>query len=221
MNVSQAIKQRQSIRAYTSKSVDEDIITSILETSKYAPSGVNTQPWQVCVVKGKTKNRLAEKMIEAFRTKKTEPMDYQYYPTEWVSPYKDRRVETGSKLYQALEIKREDKEKRLLQWEANYKAFDAPVMLLFFIDEVLDTGSFLDYGMFLQNIMLLAEEHGLATCPQGALGEFPSIVKKELNIDSSKKLIGGMALGYKDETHPVNQYRTSRIELDEFCTFYD
>jgi len=221
MNVSQAIKQRQSTRAFTDKPVNKDILISILETAKYAPSGVNMQPWQVIVVQGAQKQQLSEKMITAFRAKQTEPMDYHYYPTKWIQPYKSRRVKTGQKLYQALEIKREDKEKRIKQWEANYRAFDAPVMLLFFIDDSLETGSYLDYGMFLQNIMLLAEEHGLATCPQGALGEFPTIIKETFGIDKTTKLIGGMALGYKDETHPVNQYRTDRIELNEFCKFYE
>lgn len=94
-------------------------------------------------------------------------------------------------------------------------------MLLFFIDDSLETGSYLDYGMFLQNIMLLAEEAGLATCPQGALGEFPTLIKETLKIDNNKKLIGGMALGYEDKNHPVNQYRTTRIELEEFCSFYE
>lgn len=160
-------------------------------------------------------------MVEAFRSGQTGKMQYHYYPQEWIQPFKSRRVETGVKLYEALDIKREDKQKRLDQWAANYRAFDAPVMMLFFIDNSLETGSYMDYGMFLQNIMLLAEESGLATCPQGALGEFPELIKSELNIPENKVLIGGMALGYEDKEHPVNQYRTDRIELEEFCTFLD
>lgn len=221
MKVSQAIKQRHSTRAFTQQTVNIDVIKNIINTSKNAPSGVNMQPWQVAVVQGKAKQTLSEGMISAFRNKNTESMDYHYYPTEWVQPYKSRRVETGQKLYEVLDIKREDKEKRLAQWEANYRAFDAPIMLLFFIDDSLETGSYLDYGMFLQNIMLLAEEAGLATCPQGALGEFPTLIKETLKIDNNKKLIGGMALGYEDKNHPVNQYRTTRIELEEFCSFYE
>ncbi|MEA1989329.1 MAG: nitroreductase [Pseudomonadota bacterium] len=221
MNVTEAILQRQSTRAFKNQNVDKKTIQNIINMAKRAPSGVNMQPWQVAVVQGKTKTELANKMITAFRTKKTEKMDYNYYPLEWNSPFKERRIETGQQLYQALDIKREDKEKRLAQWEANYRAFDAPVMLLFFIDNSLETGSYMDYGMFLQNIMLLAEEQGLATCPQGALGEFPSIIKSELGITENKILLGGMALGYADKNHLVNQYRTSRVELEEFCSFYE
>jgi len=221
MNVTQAIKQRQSIRAFTDQPVSKDTIELILNTAKHAPSGVNMQPWQVAVLTGQAKQTLSDSMISAFRNNQKEPMDYHYYPTRWTSVYKARRVETGKKLYEALDIQREDKQRRLDQWEANYRAFDAPAMLLFFIDDSLETGSFLDYGMFLQNIMLVAEEQGLGTCPQGALGEYPSLVKQQLNITDNLKLVGGMALGYKDMNHPVNQYRTQRIDLDEFCTFYD
>jgi len=221
MNVSQAIKQRQSIRAFTEKEVDSETIKTILNTAKHAPSGVNMQPWQVAVVQGKTKQILSEKMIQAFRQKQTENMDYNYYPKEWITPYKARRIETGKQLYQALNIQKEDKDRRLAQWEANYQALGAPVMLLFFIDKSLETGSYLDYGMFLQNIMLLAEENGLSTCPQGALAEFPTLVKQTLNIKPSKNLVGGIALGYKDESNPVNQYRTGRVEINEFCEFYN
>lgn len=221
MKVTDAIKQRHSCRAFTEQAVEQSIIKNILNTAKYAPSGVNMQPWEVVVITGDSKQNLCSKMVTAFENRQTEEMEYHYYPKEWIQPFKARRVETGTKLYQALDIKREDKQKRLDQWAANYRAFDAPVMLLFFIDDSLETGSYMDYGMFLQNIMLLAEEAGLATCPQGALGEFPKLIKSELNIEDNKVLIGGMALGYKDQTHPVNQYRTEREELETFCTFYN
>lgn len=219
MNVTQAIQQRHSCRAFTEQTVAKETIKQILNTAKRAPSGVNMQPWEVVVLSGDMKNALSEKMVKAFQEGNTEEMDYHYYPKTWEPVFKGRRVDTGKQLYHALNIKREDKEKRLAQWQANYRAFDAPVMLLFFIDKSLEAGSYMDYGMFLQNIMLLAEEAGLGTCPQGALGEFPSIIKQELNIEKDKVLLGGMALGYKDEAHPVNQYRTPRAELEEFCQF--
>lgn len=221
MNVTEAINQRHSCRAFTSQKVDMNIIKTLLNTAKRAPSGVNMQPWEVVVSTGKAKANLCTKMTNAFRSGNTEEMDYHYYPTKWIEPFKTRRVATGKQLYATLDIKREDKEKRLKQWEANYSAFDAPVMLLFFIDNSLETGSYMDYGMFLQNIMLLAEEAGLASCPQGALAEFPNLIKQELSIDREKILLGGMALGYRDEVHIVNQYKTPRAELDEFCQFVD
>jgi nitroreductase len=98
---------------------------------------------------------------------------------------------------------------------ANYRAFDAPVMLLFFLDDVLETGSYLDYGMFLQSIMLAATELGLATCPQAALAEYPDIVRENLNYPSSKKVICGMSLGYENSEALVNSYRTDRLSVEE------
>ncbi|WP_024851821.1 nitroreductase [Hydrogenovibrio kuenenii] len=219
--VSDAIKQRHSARAFLDKPVSQDIVYDILETARHAPSGVNTQPWQVAVVSGESKTQLQNKMLSAFEAGESEQMDYQYYPKTWVEPFKKRRVTTGTQLYSALNIQREDKATRLAQWAANYRSFDAPVALYFFMDPSLETGSYFDYGMFVQNIMLLAIEKGLATCPQGALAEFPSIVKSTLGYDSNLILLGGMALGYEDTDHPVNQYRTERETVENFSQFFD
>lgn len=221
MHVSQAIKKRHSTRAFSDKTVTKETIRQIIDTAKYAPSGVNMQPWKVAVLTANSKAKLSAQMVKAFRENNTETTDYQYYPTEWNETYKSRRVATGKKLYEILDIQREDKEKRLNQWEKNYRAFDAPVMLLFFIDKSLATGSYLDYGMFLQNIMLLAQEQGLATCPQASLAEYPDLVKSFLDLEDNWLVLGGMALGYEDTNNAVNQYRTEREELDNFCEFHD
>jgi nitroreductase len=124
-------------------------------------------------------------------------------------------------MYSTLDIKREDKQRQLDQWAANYRAFDAPVMLLFFIDKVMETGSYMDYGMFLQSIMLAAVEKGLGTCPQAALGEFPQIVKSQLGYGDDQVLLGGMALGYPDMSALVNSYRTPREPVGNFTKFFD
>lgn len=218
--VSDAIQARHASRAFLDKAVDEQQIYQILDLARRAPSGVNTQPWQVSVVSGHTKQTLETQMLTQFNAGRRGKMQYQYYPKTWVPPYKQRRVETGKKLYGALNIAREDKEKQRQQWAANYRGFDAPLVLFFWMDNVLETGSYLDYGMFLQNIMLLATEHGLATCPQGALGEYPDIVRQALEVPADKILIGGMAIGYEDTSHPVNQYRTEREPVENFTRFY-
>lgn len=221
LTVSDAIKARHSARAFLDKAIDEKHIYHILDIARRAPSGVNTQPWQVSVVSGQTKQTLEAKMLAQFNAGQRGEMQYQYYPKTWVPPYKQRRVETGKQLYGALNIAREDKEKQRQQWAANYRAFDAPVALFFWIDKVLETGSYLDYGMFLQNIMLLATEQGLSTCPQGALGEYPDIVRQTLKVSDDKILLGGMAIGYEDNNHPVNQYRTEREPVEHFTQFFD
>jgi len=147
-------------------------------------------------------------------------MDYQYYPVQWDDPYKSRRVACGLQLYKALSITKEDKQRRNDQWAANYRAFDAPAVLFFFMDPAMETGSFLDYGMFLQSFMLAAVEQGLATCPQAALGEYPQIVKRELGYPDDSILLCGMAIGYEDTGALVNSYRTPREDVESFTKVF-
>ncbi|HPY41123.1 MAG TPA: nitroreductase, partial [Thiolinea sp.] len=135
-------------------------------------------------------------------------------------PFLARRRVCGLQLYSALKISKEDKERRAEQWVANYRCFDAPVMLLFFIDRIMDTGSYLDYGMFLQSVMLAAVDQGLATCPQAALGEYPNIVRENLGYDDQQVLVCGMALGYEDTSADINSYRTEREAVNAFTEFY-
>lgn len=221
MELFQAITKRKSVRAFLDKSIDTELIEKLLETARYTPSGVNMQPWQVAVVSGEKKKTIEEKLQQAFSNDELENMDYNYYPKEWKEPYKTRRKETGLLMYKTLEITREDKQKQFEQWKANYRAFDAPTVLYFFIDKDLEKGSYLDYGMFLQNVMLCAVDLGLSTCPQAALAQYPHIVKSELNIEDDKILLCGMALGYEDTEHIINSYRTPRIPINEFTRFYN
>lgn len=221
MNISEAIKQRHSVRAFLDKPVSTDQIESILDIARQAPSGANTQPWQVAVVRGETRIKLQQAILTTFENGAKPPADYEYYPTQWQAPYLDRRRACGLQLYNSLNISRQDKDRQRQQWAANYRAFDAPVMLLFFMDGVMQTGSFLDYGMFLQSIMLTALDHGLATCPQAALAEYPQIVKSTLGYAEDSILICGMALGYEDTSAAINNYRTERMGVHEFTRFFD
>lgn len=220
MDVKQALIERKSTRAFLDKPVSVETINSILNAARHAPSGANTQPWQVAVVTGDRKKQLQQAIEQAHRGGEKPKMDYQYYPVNWVDPYKGRRVACGIQLYKALGIGREDKQARMDQWAANYRAFDAPVMLLFFIDPVMEKGSYLDYGMFIQSIMLAAVEDGLATCPQAALGEYPQIVKQTLGYSEESILICGMAMGYEDTDARVNSYRTPREEVGAFTKYF-
>lgn len=220
MHVADAIVARQSIRAFLPKEVEEEKIVRLLDLAKHAPSGANTQPWQVAVVKGETKRELTARMVAAFSTNEPSAKDYRYYPDKWVAPYTSRRTRCGMQLYDALGIERRDTGRRREQWLANYRAFDAPVMLLFFIDDALATGSYLDYGMFLQTLMLAAVEEGLTTCPQAALAEYPDIVRQTLGYPDTALVLCGMALGYADPGHPINQYRTPREAVATFTRFF-
>lgn len=221
MKVSEALLQRRSTRAFLEKPVEREKIAAILEHAKWSPSGVNMQPWRVYVVSGAAKNRLSEALLSAFENGEKGQMDYQYYPKEWKTPFKTRRVSLGQEMFSLLNISKDDKAKRLAQWGRNYIGFDAPTVLIFTIDESLETGSYLDYGMFLQSIMLMAEELGLATCPQAALVEYPILLKEFLKTDQSEKFICGMSLGYADKGAVVNQLHPSREALESFAEFIE
>ncbi|MGD8236298.1 MAG: nitroreductase [Chromatiales bacterium] len=219
MHVRDALEQRKSVRAFLDRPVQREAIVRILDAARHAPSGVNTQPWKVAVVTGAAKQRLQQKIETAFRDGKQSRASYVYYPEEWISPYKERRKECAVLMYGAVGIPFGDKTARLEQWARNYRAFDAPVMLLFLIDSVMGQGSFIDYGMFMQSLMLAAEEEGLATCPQASLAEYPDIIRQELGYDDSMLVICGMALGHEDKEAAINSYRTPRMEVGEFTRF--
>ena len=221
MQVRDALEQRKSVRAFLDSPVEKESVVRILDAARHAPSGVNTQPWKVAVVSGEAKQRLQQKLERAFRAGEGSRASYVYYPGEWISPYKERRKECAVLMYDAVGITFGDKQARLEQWAKNYRAFDAPVMLLFFIDSIMGKGSFIDYGMFLQSLMLAAEEEGLATCPQASLAEYPDIIREELGYDDSMQVICGMALGYEDREAAINSYRTPRMEVGEFTRFLD
>ena len=220
MDVKEALVARKSTRAFLDREVDHELIERVLDAARHAPSGVNTQPWIVAVVTGEKLKQLTSTMEQAFRDGQKGEMDYQYYPLEWQGAYKERRKACGLQMYQSLEIGREDKQRQLDQWAANYRGFDAPVILFFMMDGVMETGSYLDYGMFIQSIMLAAEEQGLATCPQAALAEYPEIVKQQLGYPEQMQLLAGMAMGYEDADALINSYRTPRQAVSEFATFY-
>ncbi len=221
MDILEAISGRQSIRAYLDTAVDKKTIHNILNAARWTPSGVNTQPWQVVVVQGETKQTIGDRIIAARENGQKENPDYAYYPEKWVEPWRSRRLQCGLAMYRALDISREETEKRKQAWYRNYHFFGAPVGLLFFLDKKLTTGSLLDIGLFLQSIMLAARHYGLATCPQASLAEYPDIVRDALQLSADQRLLGGMALGYADMSRPINQYRLPRCEVEEFTRWYD
>jgi len=221
MTLIEILKQRKAVRAYLDKAVEKEKINAILDAARHAPSGVNTQPWQVAVITGDAKQALQTKIETAFRAGNKGQADYTYYPTQWIEPYKSRRKDCGLLMYNTLKIERGDTKRQQDQWAANYRSFDAPVMLLFFMDENMQTGSYMDYGMFLQSVMLAAVAQGLATCPQASIADYPELIKSELGYTDNRVLLCGMALGYEDKNADVNSYRTSREDVESFTDFFD
>jgi len=221
MDVLEAMRGRKSTRAYLDKPVARATVEAILDAARWAPSGVDSQPWKVAVVSGTTKERISSDLLAARTAKQPENPDYAYYPSEWQEPYKSRRKATGLALYAALKIGKDDPQARMKAWNNNYRFFGAPVGLLFFVDRALAQGAWVDMGMFIENVMLAARGHGLDTCPQAALAEYPDIVRGILNFPNTHALVCGMALGYADHAHPVNNYRTERAPVSAFTTWHD
>ena len=221
MEVTEAIPNRKSTRAFLPKPVDKKLIKDILECARWAPSGVNSQPWQVAVVFEETKNKLANALAKCRANGESARQDYDYYPTKIKEPYLSRKKACGKALYTALNIQKDDIKKRKEQWMKNYYSFDAPVVLYFFIDEILETGSWVDCGMFIQNVMLAARGLGLETCAQAALAEYPDVVRNILKINDTKKLICGMALGHANYQDTSYQYRTERESVETFTSWFN
>lgn len=219
MDILEAIKARTSVRAFLSKPVLQEIISEILAVSRFAASSKNTQPWFVAVVSGKTQKKISKTLLELSRS--GEPVNPELTIVEHPqSVYKQRAIESGIALYGALKIDRNDKEKRQQQWEKNFDFFNAPVAMFLFAEPSLGNGALLDCGMFLQNIMLAAQEFGLATCAQRSVAYYPEQIKTILGEKyRDKMLLTGLALGYADDKAPENNYRTERVEVDEFTQF--
>ena len=222
--VDQAITSRRSIRAYLPTPVPRQTIEEILAVAARAPSGTNTQPWKVHVLTGAARQRLSDRICAAHddpaqRSQHTE--EYAYYPTEWRSPYVDRRRKVGWDLYSLLGIAKTDKARMHAQHARNYAFFDAPVGLIFTIDRVMQQGSWLDYGMFLQSIMVAARGRGLDTCPQAAFTQFHRIISEELQLPPEEMVVCGMALGHADPKAIENTLVTEREPVAGFARFLE
>ncbi|MCD0416683.1 nitroreductase [Rubrivivax sp. JA1024] len=222
--VDAAITSRRSIRAFRPDPVPRETVERILEVASRAPSGTNVQPWKVTVLTGAAKARLSARIRAAYddpaeRARHAE--EYAYYPAEWVSPYIERRRKVGWDLYGLLGIAKTDKQRMHEQHGRNYAFFDAPVGLIFTIGRVLGQGSWLDYGMFLQNVMVAARARGLDTCPQAAFTQFHRIVADELALPDDEMLVCGMALGYADPEAPENALVTEREPVAGFARFLE
>jgi nitroreductase len=224
--VDQAITSRMSVRAFLPDAVPRETLMQVLNVASRAPSGVNTQPWKVYVLQGATRDALVSKVCAAHEAVHADPAlaaqyqeAYSYYPEKWISPYIDRRRETGWGLYGLLGIGKGDKDKMHMQHQRNYRLFDAPVGLMFTIDRVLGRGSLLDYGMFLQSIMVSARGHGLHTCPQAAWNGFAKIILPHIGAGEEEMLVCGMALGYADPSALVNSFHTPREPASKFTHF--
>ncbi|APA90331.1 nitroreductase (plasmid) [Paraburkholderia sprentiae WSM5005] len=216
----EAIVQRRSVRRFLDTLITAGVIDDILNLAARAPSGTNIQPWHVHVVTGNARNRLSAAVLEAAREGRRCD-EYAYMPEKLHDVHLSRRRKVGFDLYSLYGIERSDHVSRKEAMLRNFKFFGAPVGLFFTMDRYLLAGSWLDSGMFMQNVMIAAQCYGIASCPQQAWCEYGGVVHDILNIPDSHILLSGMALGYEDTSADENRLRTERAPAREFAIYHN
>jgi nitroreductase len=217
----EAIVTRRSIRAFLPTPIPRATIEELLNLASRAPSGTNIQPWKVRVVAGEKRIALSKAMQAAIDRDGMDPYkrEWNYYPQTWREPFVGRRRKIGWDLYGLLGLGKGDIATTKAQHRRNYDFFDAPVGLIFTLDEDLEIGSWLDLGIFIGTVMIAARGLGLDTCPQAALANMHPVLRAELGIPESEIIICGMAVGYEDKSAPENALVTERAKANEFATF--
>jgi len=224
LDVEEAITSRHSIRAFLPKPVPRELLERVLAVASRAPSGTNTQPWKVYVLTGAAKEALSRRVLDIYddpEERELHTEEYAYYPIEWKSPFIDRRRKVGWDLYGLLGIAKTDKNRMHLQHSRNYEFFGAPVGLMFTIDRIMRQGSWLDFGMFLQSLMVAARGLGLDTCPQAAWTPFHRLIMPALGAAANEQLVCGMSLGYRDPDAIENTLVTEREPVANFVKFIE
>ncbi len=217
MDVSEAVDRRVSVRAFTPDPVPEAMVRDILERAARAPSGGNLQPWRVYALAGEPLAALKQAAVARIAAG-GDPPEYDVYPADLWDPMRSRRYQCGEDLYATIGIPREDRPGRLRQLAKNAELFGAPVGLFFYLDRKVGPPQWSDVGMFMQTVMLLAEERGLSTCAQEFWARLHGVVAEALHPPDDHMLFSGMALGWRDAGHPINTLRTRREPLDAFAT---
>jgi nitroreductase len=220
--VDAVMRSRRSVRAYLQTPVPKSTVEDILRVASRAPSGTNIQAWKVRVLAGAARLALSEAILAEMGGMPEDRIEreYHYYPRSWHEPYVSRRRKIGWDMYGLLGITKGDKEAMARQHARNYRFFDAPVGMVFSMDEDMEIGGWIDLGMFMQNIMIAARARGLDTCPQAAIGSAQKPIRAHLGIPEGEVIICGMALGYADAAAAVNQLMTERVPVEEFALFY-
>ncbi|HEX5804206.1 MAG TPA: nitroreductase [Azospira sp.] len=218
-HVDEAIRSRRSVRRFLPTPVPKETVVELLDIAARAPSGTNVQPWKVYALTGQAKDELSAAILEKHNTTGMDGREFDYYPTEWADPWLSRRRKIGFDLYGLLGIGKEEKERMKAQMGRNYQFFDAPVGFIFTMDRQLGRGMFIDYGMFMANLMTAARARGLDTCPQAAFADFHETIRRVLGIPENELVVCGMSLGYADDEAPENKLVTEREPVENFTSF--
>lgn len=213
MDVSQALRERRSVRAFTSQVPSAALVQQLMQDAAMAASGGNMQPWRVAALTGEP---LQAMLNDVSKTMGEENPAHQSYPSNLWEPYRTRRFANGEDLYKSIGIPREDKEGRLRQLAKNAQFFGAPVGLLMLTEERMGPVQWMDLGIYLQSFMLRATEDGLATCAQGFWRRYDAVVKQHIEVPEGYLVTFGIALGYEDKAAPINTMRATRAEFEEW-----
>ena len=213
MDVSEAVARRISVRAFKPDPIPGPVVREILAKAQRAPSGGNLQPWRVYALAGEP---LARFKALASATP-LEPPEYDVYPPDLWEPFRTRRFVCGEDLYASIGIPRDDRPARFRQLARNTEFFGAPVGLFFCLDRKLGPPQWSDVGMYMQNVMLLAQEQGIDTCAQEYWARYPKTVAEFVGLPDDHMVFSGMAMGYRDDSHPINSWRTRRDPFEVWC----
>ncbi len=218
MDVTEAIAARRSVRGFLDTPVDPALLRNLAIKASRAATGGNLQPWHIAIVQSDAMTRLKTIMVEKLATGATETPAYDVYPKDLTAPYRDRRYAVGEAMYAHLGIPRDDKPARQKWFARNFQFFGAPAAYFCAVDRRMGPPQWSDLGMYLQNLMLLAVDAGLATCPQECWAMYPETVERFLSIPEDRMLFCGMAIGYEDKGAPANALRTERANEAEWLT---
>ena len=220
MDIKTALATRKSIRAFTNQPVSIDVVKEILERAARAPSGSNLQPWRVHALVDRAREELIRRVYDRMEElPRGEGSEYPIHPANvHDEPYHSRYMRASELMYGAAGIERDDKIARQNHLAKNFSFFGAPVGLIFTIDRQMGPGQWLDLGMYLQSVMLLALDHGLQTCAQEAWALWPKLLKECLALPDNEMVVCGMAIGHADMTAPVNNFTSERAAFAEYVT---
>lgn len=213
MDVSQALRERRSVRAFTSQVPTAELVQRLMQDAAWAASGGNMQPWRVAAMAGEP---LQAMLAEVAQTSVQENPAHLSYPQNLWEPYRTRRFANGEDMYRSIGVPREDKEARLRQVAKNATFFGAPVGLIMFTEERMGPVQWMDLGNYLQAFMLRATEAGLATCAQGFWRRYDALIKRHIEVPEGYLVTFGIALGYEDKSAPINSMRASRADFAEW-----
>jgi len=218
MSIEQILQNRSSCRSYTKQEVDPELLQQVFSAAQQSPSNCNVQPWQVLVVSGKKKDELKNKLIQNVMQQQKPNPDFNWN-VAYTGEHRDRQFGAANALYTAMDIGREEKQKRQMAMLRNWAFFDAPHVAIFTLDKYLDIMGAVDMGIYAQTLSLLLQEQGISSCMQGALGQFPGPIREMFELPEERGILFGMSFGYADEQAAANQARTDRAELGDSVVF--